>query len=90
METHPGALGAGLVLPPRRTAPATQHDPPELGLASSMGGGGRGCGIGLVLRSFREGHPGVTGHVAYWARGFDMRTAPLRPGTRSRHPVTTS
>ena len=39
------------------------------------GGGGLDW-IGLVLRSFREGHPGVTGHAAHWARNSDMRTAP--------------
>ena len=32
--------------------------------------------IGLALHSFREGHPGVTGHVAHWARNFDMQMAP--------------
>ena len=43
-----------------------------------------------MLRSFREGHPGVTGHAAHWAYDSDMRTAPVRPGTRSRCPITTS
>ena len=42
------------------------------------GGMGRGGldWIGLVLRSFQEGHPGVTGHAAHWTRDSDMRTAP--------------
>ena len=53
------------------------------------GGGGGFDWIGLVLRFFREGHPGVTGHTAHWNRDFHMRIPPLCPATQSRCPVTT-
>ena len=54
------------------------------------GGLGLGGGGGLELRSFWEGHPGVTGHAAHQACDPDMRPAPAAPGRQASAPCHTS